>query len=317
MALETNRYYLTDRGNELLHESLGGTVLQLTSVKLGAGQLPEEETALRGMTELAAAVQDFKINTMVTGKGKAKISIAVRNTELTSGYYATEGGVFCTDPDTGKETLFAVSRLDGTYIPAFSKNTVVNQLYSIYLVISEAEVSIAGDDLYQLKSEALTIEKVYPVGSVYLAFAGADPNVLWPSTKWEKLQEGIVLLAAGDTYRAGEEYGSGSVKIKRENLPDEKIPLEIKAGGGHAHKTVDGFNEVGFDVTNGGGDSNGGSELRLAYGDNWPYHGYRKPAVTGAGGAHIHEGTTKELGEGKPLSILPHSVAVYFWRRIE
>lgn len=317
MALETNRYYLTDRGNELLHESLGGTVLQLTSVRLGAGLLPEEENELRGMTELVSAIQSFSINTMVTGKGRAKISVAVRNTEMTSGYYATEGGVFCTDPDTGKETLFAVSKLDGTYIPAFSKNTIVNQLYSIYLVIGEAEVSIAGDDLYQLKSEALTIEKVYPVGSVYLTFAGADPNSLWPSTKWEKLQEGIVLLAAGDTYQAGKEYGSNTAKLSRENLPEEEIPLEIKSGGGHAHKSVDGFREAGFDVTNGGGDSSGGSELRLAYGDNWPYHGYRKPAATGIGGAHTHEGTTEKLGEGKPLPILPHSVAVHFWRRIE
>lgn len=317
MALETNRYYLTDRGNELLHESLGGTVLQLSSVKLGAGQLPEEETALRGMAGLAAAVQDFKINTMVTGKGKAKISIAVRNTGLTSGYYATEGGVFCMDPDTGEETLFAVAKLDGTYIPAFSKNTIVNQLYSIHLVIGEAEVNIAGDDLYQLKSEALTIEKVYPVGSLYLAIEAVDPNVMWPSTKWERLQEGVVLLAAGDTYQAGKEYGSNSVKIKKENLPNEKIPLEIESGGEHAHKSIDGFSEAGFDVTNGGGDSNGGSELRIAYGDNWPYHGYRKAAETGLGGKHTHEGTTKELGEGKPLSILPHSMAVYFWRRIE
>lgn len=317
MALETNRYYLTDRGNELLHESLGGTVLQLTSVKLGAGQLPKEETALRGMTGLDAAVQDFKINTMATGKGKAKISIAVRNTGLTSGYYATEGGVFCMDPDTGEETLFAVSRLDGTYIPAFSKNTVVNQLYSIHLVIGEAEVSIAGDDLYQLKSEALTIEEVYPVGSIYLSLAGANPNVIWPSTRWEKLQEGMVLLAAGDTYEAGKEYGSNTVKLSKENLPAEKIRLEIQNGGEHAHKSVDGFSEAGFDVTNGGGDSSGGSELRLAYGDNWPYHGYRKPAETGIGGSHTHEGTTKELGEGKPLPILPHSVAVYFWRRIK
>ncbi len=316
MALETNRYYLTDRGNELLHRALGGTVLQLTSVKLGAGQLPEEEDAVRGMTRLTAAVQDFKINTMVTGRGKAKVSIAVRNTELTSGYYATEGGVFCTDPDTGEETLFAVSRLDGTYIPAFSKNTVVNQLYSIYLVIGDTEVSIAGDDLYQLKSEALTIEKVYPVGSVYLAFAGADPNVLWPSTRWEKLQEGIVLLAAGSTYQAGKEYGSNSVKIKKENLPNEKITLEIESGGEHAHKSIDGFSEAGFDVTNGGGDSNGGSELRIAYGDNWPYHGYRKSAETGISGKHTHSGTTKELGEGKSLPIMPRSVAVYFWRRV-
>lgn len=315
MVLETNRYYLTDRGNELLHRSLSGTVLQLTSVKLGAGQLPEEEDRLRRMTGLVSAIQNFSINTMVTGRGKAKISIAVRNTELTSGYYATEGGVFCTDPDTGEETLFAVSRLDGTHIPAFSKNTVVNQLYSIYLVIGDTEVSIAGDDLYQLKSEALTIEKVYPVGSVYLAFAGADPNVLWPSTRWEKLQEGIVLLAAGNTYQAGKEYGSNSAKIKKENLPNEKIPLEIENGGEHVHKSVDGFSEAGFDVTD-GGDDNGGSELRIAYGDNWPYHGYRKSAETGLGGKHTHEGTTEELGEGKPLPILPRSVAVYFWRRV-
>lgn len=316
MGLKTNRYYLTDRGNELLHEALGGTALQLTSVKLGGGQPPEEETDLRAMRELVSPMQTFAINTLLTGRGKAKISVAVRNIDLKSGYYAYEGGVFAKDSDTGKETLFAVAKLDGAYIPAFSQSTVVNQLYSIYLVIGEGEITIAGDDLYQLKSEALTIDDVYPVNSVYIALAENNPNKMWPSTKWEKLSEGMMLLSAGESYEAGKEYGSSRIEIQKENLPAEKIELEIKEDGKHAHKSVNGFNEAGFDVTNGGGETDGGSELRIAYGDNWPYHGNRKSAETGEGGTHTHKGTTKELGEGKPLSILPHSIAVYIWRRI-
>ena len=316
MLLETNRYYLTDRGNELLHKTLDGTALQLTSVKLGSGQLPEEETDLRTMHELVSATQSFAINTLITGRGKAKISVAVRNVGLKSGYYACEGGVFAKDPDTEAETLFAVAKLDGAYIPAFSQSTVVNQLYSIYLVIGEGEIKIAGDDLYQLKSEALTIEEVYPVNSIYVTLAENDPNKMWPSTKWEKLSEGMMLLSAGETYTAGKEYGSSEIEIQRENLPAEKVELEIKEDGKHAHKSVNGFNEAGFDVTNGGGETDGGSELRIAYGDNWPYHGNRKNAETGESGTHTHKGTTKELGEGKPLSVLPHSIAVHIWRRI-
>lgn len=314
--LEINKYYLTDRGNELLHMALGGIAIQLTSVKLGAGQLPAEEEALRAATDLAVPIQTFKINTMIMGKGRAKISVAVRNVELTTGYYVAEGGVFAKDPDTGNETLFAVSKLDGAYIPAFSKNTIVNQLYSIHLVIGDSEVRIASDDLYQLKSEALTIDQVYPVGAIFMTLAEQNPSALWPSTKWEKLREGTMLLSAGETYEAGKEYGSSEISIGKENLPAVKIDLEIERSGAHAHKSVSGFNEAGFDVTNGGGETDGGSELRIAYGDNWPYHGNRRTAETGTSGEHTHNGTTAELGDGKPIPLLPLSLAVNIWKRI-
>lgn len=315
MALEVNKYYLTDRGNEILRRAIGGEMLEITSVKLGTGVLPDDEEEARALTGLVLPRQSFLINTIENKSGQLKISVGVRNDTLTTGYYAREAGLYVKDPDTEEETLFAVSLLDGNFVPAFSGAAVVNQLYSLYIVIGDADVTIKYEgDLYQLKSEALTIDQVFPVGAIRFSLGDEDPNKLWPTTKWEKLAEGMALISAGDTYMAGTVYGSNEKSIKRENLPKEKIPLSIEKAGDHKHSSSDFLDEIGFDVTNGGGGDP--EKLRMAYGDNRPWNNYKRAANTGTAGAHTHTGTTEELGEGKALNVMQASLSVYIWKRI-
>lgn len=319
--LETNKYYLTDKGNEIIRRAISGEQIDITSVKIGTGVLPEDEDEARALTALVLPRQSFLINNIVTKNGQAKISVAMRNDTLTTGYYAREAGLYAKDPDTQEETLFAVAKLDGNFIPAYSGANVVNQQYSLYIVIGDANVTIKYEgDLYQLKSEALTMEEVidslYPVGSIYLAFGDKNPNELWPSTQWQAVAGGTALLTAGDDYTAGTVYGANAKAIARENLPKEKVNLEIASNGAHTHYSVNGFTEIGFDTTNGGGESGGGDPSRIAYGDNRPYHNLRRSAITSSAGGHTHSGTTAELGAGTEFNVMQASLAINAWQRI-
>ena len=48
-------------------------------------------------------------------------------------------------------------------------------------------------------------DKIYPVGSIYISAASTSPATLFGGT-WEQIKD-TFLLAAGDTYTAGETVG--------------------------------------------------------------------------------------------------------------
>ena len=315
MAIKINKYYLTNRGNEILRLGISGTMIEISSLKLGDGVLPEEETALRALTALVNAKQNLPINSITQRDGSMEVSAAIRNDALTEGYYAREAGLYVRDPEGGKETLFAVSKLDGNYIPPYTASSKFNQIYTVHLAVGDAQITISADsDLYLLKKDALTIDQVYPVGASVLLFNGVDPNDLWPTTTWEKMGSGKALITAGDGYEVGKNYGSNQATIARKNLPKDKISISTDSAGNHQHAASDFLDEVGFDTTNGGGGDP--EKTRLAYGDNRPYNNYKRAALTGYAGSHTHTGRTEALGSGEPLDITPASIAVNVWQRI-
>ena len=57
------------------------------------------------------------------------------------------------------------------------------------------------------------MEKVYPVGAIYLSVNDTDPSSLFGGT-WERLKDRF-LLGAGDTYTAGSEGGSADAVLLR------------------------------------------------------------------------------------------------------
>ena len=313
--MEANKYFLTNRGNEILRLGIAGTVIEISSLRLGAGTLPEEEATLRALASLVEEKQKLSINSITQKDGSLEVTAAIRNDKLTEGYYAREAGLFVIDPDTKEETLLAVCQLDGNYIPAYSASAKFNQIYTVHLIVGDAEVTMVADsDLYLLKKDALTIDRIYPVGMSILLFSGTDPNTLWPSTKWQKVANGKALITAGGNYAAGESYGSNQKTITRENLPKEKVSLTINSNGAHQHNASDFLDEIGFDVTNGGGGDP--EKIRMAYGDNHPWNNYKRAALTGSAGSHAHTGTTENLGSGTPMDIMPASIAVNVWQRI-
>jgi hypothetical protein len=55
-------------------------------------------------------------------------------------------------------------------------------------------------------ANSITLDMVYPVGSIYMSINEVDPSVLFGG-KWERIQEKF-LLAASDSYSSGSTGGS-------------------------------------------------------------------------------------------------------------
>lgn len=316
MELVADHYYLTQKGNEILRKALGGTQIVFSAIQTGDGELPTDSEAATQLTGLVSSKQTFPVSAISINNGRAKISAVIANDTLEAGYYIREAGLFCISQDTGEEVLFAIARVNGNWVPPKAPGSIFNYLLSIYIVIGEASnVTIkVGSDLYQLKEDALTIDQVYPVGSIFITLGeNIDPNKLWVGTTWEKMAEGSVLLSAGDNYKSGQNYGANDKPIDKSNLPAVNVGIKTNESGYHQHKASDFLNEIGFDVTNGGG---GDPEMtRMAYGDNHPWNNYKRLALTGFSGSHSHTGQTKPLGDGKRFNVMQSSIAAYFWVR--
>lgn len=153
------------------------------------------------------------------------------------------------------------------------------------------------------------------VGDTLITLDGTNPSSRYEGTTWELLEEGTFIRSAGATISAGSETGSNSVSLGIENLPKHRLEFTTDEAGNHNHNSVSGLAEMGFDVTNGGGESDGGNPLRLAMGDNAPYHGIKVTANTSVNGSHKHHGYTNYIGESKAIDITPKGKAFYIWVR--
>lgn len=153
------------------------------------------------------------------------------------------------------------------------------------------------------------------IGDTIITLDGTNPSSRYEGTTWKLLEEGIFIRSAGTTISAGSETGSNSVSLDIENLPKHRLEFTTDGAGGHSHNSVSGYTEMGFDVTNGGGESDGGDPLRLAMGDNVPYHGVKVPANTSINGIHKHHGYTNYIGKNKAIDITPKGKAFYIWVR--
>ncbi|WP_294759302.1 hypothetical protein [uncultured Gemmiger sp.] len=66
-------------------------------------------------------------------------------------------------------------------------------------------------------SAALTVDDIYPVGSIYMSVNATDPARLFGGT-WERIKEKF-LLGAGDTHTAGSTGGEFEHKLAVDELP--------------------------------------------------------------------------------------------------
>ena len=80
----------------------------------------------------------------------------------------------------------------------------------------------AGDNGKFLRGDgtwvrSLTIDQVYPVGSIYMSVNSTSPSTLFGGT-WERLKD-TFLLAAGDAYSAGATGGEAAHLLANDELP--------------------------------------------------------------------------------------------------
>lgn len=150
---------ITNKGLNLLAKAIQGTELAFTRIALGDGVWPQPHNPAE-MEELVSEKKSIQIQGIeVTGTGTARIRAVLLNTELQTGFFARELGVFAQDPDLG-EILYAVSYAGEQcdYIPP-GGNIVVESIIDVFVVVSTAENITAWiDDTVVLATKKDIIE---------------------------------------------------------------------------------------------------------------------------------------------------------------
>lgn len=82
--------------------------------------------------------------------------------------------------------------------------------------------------IYDKNGYELSLDKIYPVGAVYISTSSTDPGTLFGGT-WEQLKDRF-LLGAGDTYSNGETGGKAS-----HTLTVDEMPTHTHKQNAHSH----------------------------------------------------------------------------------
>ena len=195
------------------------------------------------------------------------------------------------------------------------------------------------DTVARQSGGGLSINDVYPVGSIYMSVTNSDPNVLFPNTTWVPIEDQF-LLSAGSTYTAGDTGGNATHTHTTGNHT-----LTARESGIRQHTHPDTFSiSSSGKVTGGitGGSHTHTANYRSVYNGNSNYS-----AITGTGGtatttnaivssgSHSHDlpnhthtisGSVSNVeasnaldahnhGDTGSASNLPPYLVVYMWKR--
>lgn len=155
------------------------------------------------------------------------------------------------------------------------------------------------------------INKIYPIGSVYISVNSANPSTLFGG-EWEQIKDKFI-LACGDNYAGSTEGGNSMITLANENIPSHSHTIPQLSGwtsesGSHTHTGR--YSQIGTS----------GSLLALRrISDEDSYKG--EAQVTNSAGNHSHSittnaSTTGNTGSTKAFSIMPPYMTFYVWKRI-
>ena len=136
--------------------------------------------------------------------------------------------------------IVSLSENDGWQLAAKKINENFKNLYSslsndtdVQVTASAESVNIKIEDAENRFNRLITdfkaeIERIIeearidsaPDVGTYL-YSKNDPGIKWPDTKWQKIDEGLFLVSAGDKYKSGNRYGSDAYVAKGYDLSDK------------------------------------------------------------------------------------------------
>jgi len=166
-------------------------------------------------------------------------------------------------------------------------------------------------DVYHFRDDGTSpgpiLDRVYPVGSIYMSVNNTDPGTLFGG-EWQQI-ENRFLLAAGSTYTAGDTGGAASVTLTTANLPAHT----------HGEKSLTGsisFRKVGSSPS-----AIYGAVSGIFSQDNNDTNKYepvsqydstkRQSQKLTVNATHTHN----SVGSGTAHSNMPPYLVVYMWKR--
>lgn len=187
-----NGLLLTNKGIALQAKVQAGTQLHITKIKLGSGVVPSG-TDIKTLTDLIAPNQNLGIGSKEAVDDYCKISSTISNTDLETGYYVRELGVFAQDPDDGEILYLYTTDSAPDYLPAGGGSTVISQEFSVMIAVDDtndikvdidpAALATMGYVQVQVQEHNAAADAHTPAFEAHNKDLHAHPNRLRPGLK--------------------------------------------------------------------------------------------------------------------------------------
>lgn len=339
---------ITEKGIKLQAKLIKGAALKITKIKTGTGRV--ETVDLRSQTEVSGVKQELSVQEIKQGEDEVIIPVLLSNVNVTESYILYQVGFYVQDPEEG-EILYCLAQAEeGKVIPSNTESPGFSVTWNFHFkvfndIALEMEMDPAGlvtvetfqewvneskDQMEQLNSDLL--EKVYPVGSVYISIHNVNPGTIFGGT-WERFANGRTLVGVNesdDSFNTVQKTGGHKeLQSHSHNMSSHTHSVNITSGtqsASHTHGTGNATYKY-WPVTDQspGADSGdiGGSTYkypRVSGSATWSRttntgtqsanHTHNISGNTGAPGNN----TTSASGAGNGGNLPPY-ITVYMWKR--
>lgn len=198
---------ITQQGLALEAKLIAGTTLTITKAQTGSGSVPVANLATQ--TAVTNPQQTLSFRSVTYNSGVAAIPAYLRNDSLSTGYTATQVGIFAQDPDEGEILYFIAQTTSGTgsEIPSSTEMPGFTAEWTFYLTFGQADsVSVTVDP-------ANSVSQTQVQTLISAGIAAAQINA-------SQITGGVLPVARGGT-------GSGSV----DTAPTSGSTKMVTSGG--------------------------------------------------------------------------------------
>jgi hypothetical protein len=214
---------MTTAGLALQARLVAGTTLNITKVQSGAGTVPV--TQLASQTDVSSPKQTLTIRQVTSDANSAALTCYLVNDSLSTGYTATQIGVYAQDPVAGEILYFICQAAsgEGTEVPSKIEMPGYTAEWTFYFGFGQADsVSVTVDP-------ANTVSQAQVTTMISTALAGATFNT-------SQITNGTLPVARGGT-------GQSSV----DTTPTSNSSKMVTSGG--VYNALQGINAS--QITNG------------------------------------------------------------------
>lgn len=325
---------LTEQGRALQAKLLKGQTLKIKRVATGAKKVPVVD--LRQQTNVTEGGYDIILQPARTDGDNTVIPVLLENKGLNESYELWQVGFYAEDPDEG-EILFCLSQASQSkHIPSEKESPGFSITWDFYFNTSDTapfevvldSVGLVNIEAYQVHTDQINklnervdsvnsdlFNKIYPVGSVYLAINNINPNSKFGGI-WAKISDGYCLMSSNSNY--GETGGSNTHRHGTNGhiLNQSEIPKHT-----HGSRFLEGSARVGMWKSYEDGDTgildaySATLNLGSTSGTNW---GFGTLAVKAT---HTHDNVGDDAshthGDTKDVIVTPLHIKVAMWHRTE
>ena len=204
--MQRGRFYLTEKGRDLLAYCQTGEPLNFTRAAIGTGKI-ESTAALFKMDKLVEETQEVDIKSIkANGDGTSTISLAITNNDTKKGFLMSEVGIFAHDPRKG-EILYGVAYYEdhADFIPVYDQEMVEISM-DIIVVVSNVDTININIDRSMVCATQLDLMDLAGKGRTNQTVKG----------NWDLIQDLMLKLAAmGIAVQTDARYNNFKVDFKR------------------------------------------------------------------------------------------------------